>query len=152
MGQLNICTFLFMHIFYYLWFMQTCKLCKFFELKLVMDVKKNPLSHFFLSIFSVVFFLTYPILLWKWGKCKHVLSLRLVITLLWWVVFSKGAVLLFKADMQLIQLILCHVLLITTILYTTEAITEGCGDWELHGTDDVCCIRCNPGRSNTSGY
>ncbi|MCI4387291.1 hypothetical protein PGIGA_G00072480 [Pangasianodon gigas] len=48
--------------------------------------------------------------------------------------------------MRLIQLRLCHVLLITTtILYITEGIKEGCADWRLHGTDEVCCTKCNPG-------
>ncbi|KAK3518837.1 hypothetical protein QTP70_014993 [Hemibagrus guttatus] len=46
--------------------------------------------------------------------------------------------------MRLIQLRLCHVLLITTILYTTEAVTSGCQIWRING-DEVCCDQCKPG-------
>ncbi|KAK2825433.1 hypothetical protein Q7C36_019360 [Tachysurus vachellii] len=46
--------------------------------------------------------------------------------------------------MQLIQLRLCHVLLIITTLYTTEAVTPGCEAWKA-SNPGVCCIQCRPG-------
>ncbi|XP_076874573.1 tumor necrosis factor receptor superfamily member 9a [Brachyhypopomus gauderio] len=47
--------------------------------------------------------------------------------------------------MQLILLSVTHIMTVLSLLYSTEGLSEGCDDWELSGSDAVCCLKCKPG-------